>query len=63
MFKINKALAVGLATAVLAIGSVHAKTTYVPMDPGTPGNFDVSWTVSGATVARAGASAIASSWG
>ncbi len=53
MFKINKALAVGLATAVLAIGSVHAKTTYVPMDPGTPGNFDVSWTVSGTQARKA----------
>ncbi len=47
MFKINKVLAAGLTTALLAIGSAHAKTTYVPMDPGTPGDFDVSWTVKG----------------
>ncbi len=47
MFTINKVLAAGLATALLAIGSAHAKTTYVPMDPGTPGDFNVSWTVGG----------------
>jgi hypothetical protein len=48
MFKINKTLAAGLATALFALGSSHAATTYVPMDPGTGGLFSVSWTVGGA---------------
>jgi hypothetical protein len=47
MFNVNKTLAAGLVTALFAVGAAHAKTTYVPMNPGTPGNFDVSWTVGG----------------
>ena len=41
-----KKLAIASARVLLGATGAHAGTTYVPMDPGTPGDFENTWSFS-----------------